>query len=319
MNCPAALITLELKLPLRPRSPVMTRSSGRPPLSGTRSSVWASCSTRPTRPFSTISIRCANGRAAMTRSWARFRREAAIIFIAFVICCVDLTARIRRRKSISDGMSSSAFGTRNSGLDQHLPSPGSRIRIPVSLRRRSRGRCASRQELLVELLQRSLECPLRLIVERLLLGDAGEHGRMAGFDEAVEILLVAAQLFDRHRIEEAPGRGVDDRHLTLDGDWLILRLLQDLDETAAAIELRLRGLVEVAAELRERGQFAVLREVQTERAGNLTHGLDLRRTADARYGVADVDRRTDALVEEVALQEDLPVRDRDDVGRDICR
>ena len=50
-------------------------------------------------------MRCANGRAATTLSCARFKREAAIIFIAFVICCVDLTARIRRRKSRSDGIS----------------------------------------------------------------------------------------------------------------------------------------------------------------------------------------------------------------------
>jgi hypothetical protein len=49
-------------------------------------------------------MRCANGRAAMTRSCARRRREAAIIFIALVICWVDLTARIRRRRSMSDGM-----------------------------------------------------------------------------------------------------------------------------------------------------------------------------------------------------------------------
>jgi hypothetical protein len=69
-----------------------------------RSNGCVSCSTRDTRPFSTFSMRCANGRAETTRSCARLRRDAAIIFIALVICCVDLTARIRRRRSMSDGM-----------------------------------------------------------------------------------------------------------------------------------------------------------------------------------------------------------------------
>ena len=98
-------MTLELKLPHRPRSAVITISSGRAlSLAGIRSSGCMSWSTRVTRPLSTASIRCANGRAAMTRSCARLSRDAAIIFIALVICCVDLTARIRRRKSISEGI-----------------------------------------------------------------------------------------------------------------------------------------------------------------------------------------------------------------------
>ena len=100
---------------------------------------------------------------------------------------------------------------------------------------------------------------------------------------------------------------------------LVLRLLQDLDQPRAAIELLLRRLVEVAAELRERRQLAVLREVEPQRAGDLPHRLDLRRAADARHRVADVDRRTDALVEQVRLQEDLAVGDRDDVGRNVGR
>ena len=42
------------------------------------------------------------------RSCARRSFDAATIFIAFVICCVFLTARIRRRRSISDGMTAYA-------------------------------------------------------------------------------------------------------------------------------------------------------------------------------------------------------------------
>src|SRR6185503_18776481 len=45
----------------------------------------------------------ANGRVCTTRSCARRSLDAATIFIAFVICCVDFTARMRRRMSMSDG------------------------------------------------------------------------------------------------------------------------------------------------------------------------------------------------------------------------
>ena len=88
---------------------------------------------------------------------------------------------------------------------------------------------------------------------------------------------------------------------------------------APRLSCALRRLVEVAAELRERRELAVLREVETQRAGDLAHRLDLRRAADARHRVADVDRRADALVEQVGLEEDLAVGDRDDVGRDVGR
>ena len=47
----------------------------------------------------------AYGRAFMMRSCARRSFDAATIFIALVICCVFFTARIRRRRSISDGIS----------------------------------------------------------------------------------------------------------------------------------------------------------------------------------------------------------------------
>ena len=120
-------------------------------------------------------------------------------------------------------------------------------------------------------------------------------------------------------VEIAVGAGEDDRDLPLDRQRLVLRLLENLDQPGAARELRLRRLVEVAAELRERRQLAVLREVEPQRAGHLPHRLDLRRAADARHRVADVDGRTHALVEEIRLQEDLAVGDRDDVGRDVRR
>src|SRR4029077_16534425 len=107
------------------------------------------------------------------------------------------------------------------------------------------------RELLREFRERCFESRPHLVVEDLLFGDAGEHTRRARLEETIEFLLVAAHLLDRYRIEVALRRGVDNRHLFFDLQGLILRLLEDLDETAAAIQLRLRGFVEVAAKLRE--------------------------------------------------------------------
>ena len=57
--------------------------------------------------------------------------------------------------------------------------------------------------------------------------------------------------------------------LLLDRQRHVLALLQHLDQALAAIELPLRGGVEVGAELREGRHLAVLREVEAQRAGDL--------------------------------------------------
>ena len=204
------------------------------------------------------------------RSCARRSRDAATIFMAFVICCVDLTARIRRRMSSNDGMVFYAAAVF----------------------------CAAAKSF-AELLQRRVQLGLELVVDLLLLGERREELRLARVEELVELLFVGANGLDRHRVEVPVGGGVDDRDLLLDRERLILRLLQDLDQAAAAIELVERRLVEVGAELRERRELAVLREVEPQRAGHLPHRFDLRRAADARHRVADVDRGADTLVEQI--------------------
>ena len=63
----------------------------------------------------------------------------------------------------------------------------------------------------------------------------------------------------------------------------------------------------------------ILREVETQTAGDRLHRLDLRRATDARHRDADVDRGANAGEEQVGLEEDLAVGDRDDVRRDVRR
>src|SRR5262245_62541615 len=114
---------------------------------------------------------------------------------------------------------------------------------------------------------------------------------MSRIEERVELGFEAADFRYRNRVEIAVRTRENDRDLFLDRQRFVLWLLENLNQACAARELRLRGLVQVAAELRERRQLAVLCEVEAERAGDLPHRADLRRPADARDRVADVDGR----------------------------
>ena len=58
---------------------------------------------------------------------------------------------------------------------------------------------------------------------------------------------------------------------SIDVHRLVLRLLEQLDHAVAAVELALRGLVELGAELGERFQLAEGREVEPQAAGDLLH------------------------------------------------
>src|SRR6266545_3443681 len=97
------------------------------------------------------------------------------------------------------------------------------------------------------------------------------------------------------------------------------RLLEQLHQAAAPLQLRAGGLIQVGGEGGERLQLAELRQVEPEPAGDPAHGLDLRVAADPGHRDAHVDGRADARVEQVGLQEDLAVGDGDDVGRDVGR
>ena len=65
------------------------------------------------------------------------------------------------------------------------------------------------------------------------------------------------------------------------------------------------------------GEFSVLGQVETERAGHLFHGFDLGATAHARHRDTHVDGWPNAGVEEVGFEEDLTIRDGDHVRRNI--
>ena len=112
-------------------------------------------SVRAARLLKTRSICCAYGRLRRIRSCARRSFDDETIFMAFVICCVDFTARTRRRMSISDGMVSVTMGHGpQTELSHRCLWPRARGR---SLRFRSRR--MRRRELLVELADRLASTP----------------------------------------------------------------------------------------------------------------------------------------------------------------
>ena len=130
-----------------------------------------------------------------------------------------------------------------------------------------------------------------IVVERLFGGDVVEHLRLRRVEVRIESVFKGANLLDLQIVEEALGSGEKNDDLLLGAQRMELRLLQQLGEARTAVELVLRHLVQVAAELREGGQLAILREVELERGADLLDGLDRGGESDARDGEADVDRR----------------------------
>src|SRR5580765_4369779 len=142
-------------------------------------------STREATLARTRCICCAYGRALMIRCCARRSLDAATIFIAFVICCVFLTARIRRRRSIREGICqepASGFGLLASGWPgaRSLESGAQSVRGCISGCTRSPCR-----KVTGEFLDRRVERRLQLIVELFLLLDSGENVRVPRLQEFV--------------------------------------------------------------------------------------------------------------------------------------
>src|SRR5712692_3131350 len=177
---------------------------------------------------------------------------------------------------------------------------------------------SSRERLRVGV-DRALELAGGRIVEVARAADRLEHLAVPRADRGQQALLERAHPVDRDRVEIAVHAGVDDDDLLLHLERRELRLLEQFGQARAAVEQALGGGVEVGAELGEGRHLAILRQLALDAAGDLLHRLGLRGGADAGDREADVHRRPDALVEQVGLDKDLAIGDRDDVGRDIGR
>ncbi len=115
-------------------------------------------------------------------------------------------------------------------------------------------------------------------------------------------------------IDETVDTGVDDGDLDLSGHGNELGLLEQLDETNTTVKGGTSGSVQVRTELGESGKLTVLGKRKLERTRDRLVELRLGSGTDTRYGKTDVDSGTNTLEEELGLEVNLTVSDRDNVG-----
>src|SRR3984893_12858118 len=193
------------------------------------------------------------------------------------------------------------------------------VALVAAMRTRMSLRLAMLSECLGESFNRALELRGRGIAEVADLADIREDIGMLVAQRRQQALLERPHPRHRNRIEIAVDPRVNHADLLLHLQRRELRLLQQLGEPRAAMEHALRGGVEIGAELGEGRHFAILRKLALDAAGDPLHRLGLGRGADPRHRQADIHGRADALIEQIGLQEDLAVGDRNHVGRDIGR
>src|SRR5882724_622421 len=158
-----------------------------------------------------------------------------------------------------------------------------------------------------------------VVAEIATVADGVENVDVLAAQQRQQAILEGAHLVERKRVEIAVGAGPDHHDLLFHLQRGELRLLQQLGQARTAVEQALRRSIEVGAELRERRHFAVLRELALDLAGDLLHRLGLRRRSDARHRQTNVHRRPNALEEQIGLEEDLAVGNRDHIGRNVGR
>ena len=112
------------------------------------------------------------------------------------------------------------------------------------------------------------------------------------------------------------------------------RRTQELGQTSATGEQEAGGSIEIGTELGEGSNFTVLGKVKLQRTGELLHDLAanskgkreemaqpklyylrLGGRSDTGDGETDVDGRTNTTEEELGLQEDLTIRDGNDLKK----
>ena len=141
-------------------------------------------------------------------------------------------------------------------------------------------RHGSRPEQL-ELLGGVLQLAHQRIVQRLAFDDVAEQGRFRGRQELGEPAWKFLDALHGDVVDVAVLHHPENGHLNLDRNGVVLRLVEQLDDALAAVDLGLRRRIQVRAELREGGQFAELRQVAFEPSGHLLHRLDLGGRPDA--------------------------------------
>src|SRR5215208_3848455 len=103
-------------------------------------------------------------------------------------------------------------------------------------------------EALLEVVDRLLQRLLQLLGELLALPYLIEDVLVRGLDVLQELALELLDVLDGHGIQMAPGTEEDGDDLLLDRHRAVLRLFEQLDKPGTAVQLVLRGFVEVRGE-----------------------------------------------------------------------
>ena len=130
-------------------------------------------------------------------------------------------------------------------------------------------------------------------------------------------LLELADLGGLDLVQVATDTSVQNTGLVFDSHGHVLLLLEELGQFLTSVKELLGGSIQIGAELSESGDLTILSELELEGTSKLLHGLNLGGRSDTGDGKTDVDSGTDTLMEELGLEEDLAIRDRDDIGGDV--
>lgn len=155
--------------------------------------------------------------------------------------------------------------------------------------------------------------------EDLVLLDGGKSVRVFSSQVLDEELLELTKFLGLNLVEESLNTGEEGGNLLFSGHGDVLLLLEELSELLTSVKELLGSGIEIRTELGESSNLSVLSELELERTGNLSHGLDLSGRSNSRNGKTNIDGRSDTLVEELGLEEDLSISDGDNIGGDISR
>ena len=123
--------------------------------------------------------------------------------------------------------------------------------------------------------------------------------------------------FDVDVVEVTVGAGVNADDLLSHAHGLILWLFQQLDHPVTAIEFRLRGWVQVSTQLCESFQSSESCQLETQSTGDFFIALVWASPPTRETLIPGFMGGTDAREEQVRLNVNLAVCDRNHVGWDI--
>lgn len=148
-------------------------------------------------------------------------------------------------------------------------------------------------------------------------GDVLEEVGLVSMQVRNELSLELLDLLDRDVIDVTVDTSVDEGDHLLGRHGGSLLLLEEESKSLTSGKSLLGGSIKIGTELGKGSNFSVLGQEELEGTGNLLHGLDLGSGTDSRDGKTDVNGGSDTLVEELGLEENLTIGNRNNVGRNV--